>query len=165
MHKMQRNSWMKRKKEKSKGPFPPGERMDLYKEFLTKRLDLEPSPSVQSSYGQFLPYLFYLDQEWVKYMKQQDKLFPKSEEKNKFWAAHWQGYIGYNNFYNEIYNLIKEEYRKAVETMSEKKEEDKQSSLYDERLVQHLIKAFWRKLENIDDKESLLEKFFRSCTN
>lgn len=152
-----------REKKKGKGPFPPGERMDLYKEFFTKRLDLEPSPSVQSSYGQFLPYLFYLDQEWVKQMKQQDKLFPKSEEKNKFWEAHWQGYIGYNNFYNEIYNLIKEEYRKAVETMSEKKEEDKQRSHYDERLVQHLIKAFWRKLENIDDKENLLAKFFKAA--
>lgn len=167
MHHALRRARMRSKeekeKEKSKGSFPPGERMDLYKEFFTKRLDLELSPSVQSSYGQLLPYLFYLDQEWVKYMKQQDKLFPKSEEKNKFWEAHWQGYIGYNNFYNEIYNLIKEEYRKAVETMSEKKEEDKQRSHYDERLVQHLIKAFWRKLENIDDKESLLAKFFKAA--
>jgi len=153
-----------KKAEKDKGTFPHGERMNLYKAFFTKRLDEEISPSVQSSYGQSLPYLFYLDQEWVEQMKKRGKLFPREEEKNRFWEAHWQGYIGFNNFYDQIYYLLKDDYKKAIDTLSDKKESKKIFGSYDDRLAEHLMIAYWRSLEEISEKGEILNTFFRKAS-
>ena len=149
-------------KKKEIGPFPPGERMYLYKEFLTKYLDEEKSPSVQSSYGQFLPNLFYLDQEWVKQMKRSGKLFPRNEEKNKIWEAHWQGYL-FSNFYDQIYKLLKEDYEKAVVELV-RPNDNKRNYRKDEALTVHLMSAFWRKLEDFDEKRGVLNTFFQSAS-
>lgn len=153
-----------KRKEEGKGPFPPGERMDLYKAFFSKRLDDETSPSVQSSYGEFLPYLFYLDQEWVREMKEEEKLFPQSEEKSKFWEAHWQSYVGFNDFYGQIYALLKEEYKRAVSRLVDGEEGKKQQERYGERLAEHLMIAYWKKLEEIGKDGEILNIFFNKAS-
>ncbi len=153
-----------KKAEEGKGSFPPGERMDLYKEFLAERLDEESSPSVQSCYGRSLIYLFYLDQEWVKQMKEQGKLFPKTKEKDKFWEAHWQGYIGFNDLFNQIYDFLKEDYRKAIDKLVDVKDEKKHDDQYDNRLSEHLIIAYWRELEEIGKDGEILNIFFEKAS-
>lgn len=158
MHHALRRARM-RSKEKGKGPFPPGERMDMYKPFFTNRFNLEKSPSVQSSYGQFLPHLYYLDQNWIKQMIEEGKLFPKSKGRVKYWDAHWQGYIGFNRFYNQIYELLKGEYTKAIKNLSVSEKKEKQYGHYDENLTRHLITAFWRKLDDIQKGDSGLKRF------
>jgi hypothetical protein len=152
-----------RKSEEGKGLFPPGERMDLYREFLTQRLEKEPSPSVQSSFGYFLTYLYYLDKNWVEQMIQSSHLFPATTERTEFWKAHWQGYIGFNHFYNEIYTLLKPHYIKAIESLKTAKKQESERSQYDERLAEHLIIAFRRNIEDIKPDDVILPCFFKSA--
>ena len=152
-----------KKKEEGEGPFPAGERMDLYKDFFAERLDKETSPSVQSSYGQFLPFLFYLDQEWVKEMKKNEKLFPKEQDKIQFWQAHWEGYVCFNDFFTQIYDLLKEEYEKAVDGLPNGKDDKKIRLHSEERLAEHLMIAYWRRLEEIENRRSVLNKFFKNA--
>lgn len=148
-----------KKKEEGKGPFPPGERMDLYKEFLTKRLDDEKSPSVQSSYGRFMPYLCYLDQDWLKNMIKSEKLFPKNKELQNFWEAHWEGYIGFHSMYNQLYDLLKENYIRAVDNLTRRTDKKEKFERYDDKLAEHLMIAYWRKIEDIKIGQ-ILDKFF-----
>lgn len=152
-----------KKKEEGKGPFPPGNRMDKYKEFFTKRLNDEISPSVQSSYGRYLPYLCYLDQEWVKEMIENGRLFPKDAQRQGFWEGHWQGYIGSHGIYNQLYDWLKEDYVKAIDKLSQITPGKGKTEQYDNRLAEHLMIAYWRKLENIN-VGSKIEMFFKKAS-
>ncbi len=158
-HALRREHMRPKEKEEGKDPFPSGERMDLYKEFFSKRLDEEPSPSVQSSYGEYLVPFFYLDQKWVEQMKKQEKLFPMAEERSNYWDAHWHGYIAFSNFFNRIYDLLKEDYQKAVMKLTDKKERNH----HDDRLAEHLMIAYWRNLEEIDKEGEILDVFFKNA--
>ncbi len=153
-----------KKEEEGKGPFPPGSRMDLYKEYFEKRFSEELSPSVQSNYGRYLPYLYYLDQEWVTKMKKDGKLLPQKNEKKKYWEAHWDGYMLLPDFFNEIYRLLKEDYVKAVDLLKEK-ESRKIHERYNERLAHHLMLAYWRKLEKLGDKGEIINAFFENASS
>lgn len=152
-----------KKKEEGKGPFPPGSRMDQYKEFLTKRLDDEKSPSVQSSYGRFLPYLCYLDQDWVKQMIDEGKLFPKDVVRQRFWEAHWQGYIGYHGVNNQLYDWLRADYDKAVNEIPKDTAKKEKHDRYDNKIADHLMIAYWRKIEDINPK-GLVDRFFATAS-
>jgi len=152
-----------KKKEEGKGPFPPGRRMDRYKEFFTKRLDDETSPSVQSSYGRFLPHLCYLDQEWVNEMLLKDKLFPKSAARQAFWEGHWQGYVGFQGVYNLLYNWLGKDYDKAIAELPSVQPKESKVERYDQQLAEHLMIAYWRELENIDEA-GRIDKFFKKAS-
>jgi len=150
-----------KKKEEGKGPFPPGKRMDEYKDFFEKRLDVERSPSVQSSYGRFLPNLCYLDQDWVRLMIKNGKLFPNGNERSHFWEAHWQGYIGFQGLYNPLYSWLKYDYDKAVDHLIKDGTKKEKHKRYDDRLAEHLMVAYWRGLEDLRPGE-ILDKFFKN---
>lgn len=152
-----------KKKEEGKGPFPPGRRMDSYKDFLASRLEKEASPSVQSVYGQFLQNLFYMDQEWVREMKAQSKLFPQGEHKTRFWEAQWQGYIGFNRLFDQLYELLKDDYRKAIETLAPDDEPPWHQKRYEEALAVHLMIAYWRGLEKVETRGTNLDVFFKKA--
>jgi hypothetical protein len=152
-----------KKKEEGKGPFPPGKRMDRYKEFFTKRLDDERSPSVQSSYGRFLPNLCYLDQEWVMEMLLKDKLFSKRAGRQAFWEGQWQGYVGFHGVYNLLYEWLGKDYDKAVEELPQVQSKEDKGERYDYQLAKHLMIAYRRKLENIDETGKI-SKFFRKAS-
>jgi hypothetical protein len=151
--------------EEGKGPFPPGERLDpVVKELLDKRSEEEISPSVQSTYGEFLPFLYYLDQEWVEEKLREGALFPKDPQKKLFWEAYWQGYIGFNNFDDRLYELLKEDYRLAIQGLDNlPKTKAKRESHYDERLAEHLMIAYLRNMEKLEDKKGLLNLFFNKA--
>jgi hypothetical protein len=161
-----------KKGEQGKGPFPAGERMNLYKDILLKRLDEEKSPSVQSAYGQFLPYLLYLDQTWVFGLKKQGKLFPAAEDRSRFWEGHWQGYIGYCDFYDKIYELLYSDYFKATDRISTRviaPEEKKMSgsegyNRYEDNLADHLMIAYWRQKAEITEEKGILKIFFQKAS-
>lgn len=161
-----------KKDEQGKGPFPAGERMNLYKNILSKRLDEEKSPSVQSAYGQFLPYLIYLDQAWIFDLKKQGKLFPEAKDRSRFWEGHWQGYVGYCDFYDQIYELLYNDYFKATDRIStrvispeEKKKIGSEGyNRYEDRLAEHLMIAYWRQKAEFTDEKGVLKIFFQKAS-
>lgn len=152
-----------KKKGEGKGEFPLGDEIITYKDFLKKRLDEEKSPSVQSSYGRYLTYLYYLDSEWIAEMVKSGKLFPKGKERFSFWEGHWQGYVGFNNFTNSLYELLRRNYQKAVERLISDSSKKEKRERMDTRLAEHLMIAYWRELEDFGKGKNILDIFFKSA--
>ncbi len=149
--------------EKGKGPFPKGpSRIEPdVRQFLNDRFDVEKSPSVQSSFGYFLPFLYYLDQEWVKELLKTGKLFPKARERELFCKAHWVGFLFYSRFYEELFELLKTEYTAAVDSLDPKKQErHERSNQYRYRLGEHLMMAYYYYRDRCKS-DDLLEQFFK----
>src|SRR3989339_588711 len=151
----------KKDKKKNNEPSPPGERIESdVKELINKHLINEKSPSVQSVYGRLLPYLFYLDQEWIKTKLQDGLILPTNEEKNIYWRAQFEGYITFNKFYDQLYSLLKEHYKKAIKSINIDKKGVKESNRH---LASHIMIAFWRDLEELNKPDSLVDVFFKKA--
>lgn len=156
-------SLQEREAEKEKGPFPPGSRFGKdVREFLDKRLCNETSPSVQSVFGFFLPYLYYLDKNWVREKKDEGLLFPKDPTRQMFWKAHWDGFIGFSNFHREIFEFLKEDFKKAIDELSEAKTGKGERYQYRMRLAEHLMIAYWHEIEKYEHN-SLIDLFFQNA--
>lgn len=126
------------------------------KEEFTKRLDRNIEPSIEFSVilGQYLAYLYWLDQNWViEYINQ---IFPKENETH--WQAAFTGYLFYSSrIYKDIYFLLRENnhYLKAITT----KFEDEHIV---EKLAQHIAIGYIYNLENLHDKNSLISQLIEN---
>ncbi len=149
--------------EKDKGPFPPGEKIyecDV-KSFLENRMNNELSPAVHSTFGRYFQYLYYLDQEWIKKSIEKGLLFPSDKNKYQYWEADWQGYVLFSRFYDILFKLLRSNYKIAVETITkESKHTEKQENM---RLAEHIMIALIRGLENLNDKNGLVQLFFEKA--
>jgi len=155
-------SEQEREAEKGKGPFPPGpSRLESdVRAFLGERLRDEKSPSVQSTHGYFLPYLYYLDKEWVQEKHDEGLLFPKSPERKQFWEAHWEGFVSFSNFYGELFDFLRDDFRLAIDELVKESEQKKKARHQNRtRLAEHLMIAYWHELEKYESG-SLIEAFF-----
>lgn len=147
--------------EKGKGPFPPGPsrfQPDV-KEFLGKRLIDEPCPSVQATYGYYLPQLYYLDKTWVNEKRTDGSLFPTAPERQLFWQAQWEGFIGHSNYYQELFEMLRNDFKRAIEELAGGEEEKGGHDRYRPRLAEYLMIVYWQGLENLEHG-SLIELFF-----
>jgi len=149
--------------EKGKGPFPPGEKLEKdVKEFLEKRMVEELSPSVHSMFGRYFQFLYYLDKEWVKKKVEDGVLFTKDKDRIKFWEADWQGYIMSNRFYDELYGLLKPNYRIAIDKATEDKKG--REALETRRLGEFIMVAYIRGLVTLEEKDSLVKFLFEKTS-
>lgn len=130
------------------------------KSLLEKRITEEKSPSVQSVYGIYLNNLFYLDYDWTKSLILKRKLFPEVDGREVFWEAHWYGFIAYGNFSEELYELLKEDYKKAVELLKEPSKDNLRILKYDNRLAEHLMYAYFNGVEDFKERDGIINKFF-----
>ena len=135
------------------------------REALTHKLDKtrDPSPAVHSIFGQYLSNLYYLDHEWL--IKHLSAIFPREAEKRVYWRAAWNAYISFNRLYSDLYRLLRVEYRRAVEQLSEKTEGRAGFERANESLAEHLMIAYWRGLEEVEGDESLLPLFYERASD
>jgi len=98
--------------------------------------------------GQFFPQLRYLDRKWVgEHLKD---IFPKEDE--KFWLAAFGGYLAISFLSKEVYELVREEYRKAIGM--------KIDFIYSERtLAQHLTLAYLNEWEDLESEGSIFKQY------
>lgn len=134
---------------------------DDVKTLLEKRITEEKSPSVQSVYGIYLNNIFYLDYDWTKSLIIERKLFPKQDERKVFWEAHWYGFIAYGKFSKELFALLKDDYDKAVELLNESKKDNLGILKYDNKLAEHLMYAYFNGIEDFENEDSIINKFFK----
>lgn len=104
-------------------------------------------------FGMFLPNMTYLDKEWVKRKLQQlkDKGVNDLE-----WQKFMEAYLFGSNVYDDIYKLMREHYKMAIDTKVFDAETER-------RLVQHVAIGYLRGLEelsknNKDESDSLFWK-------
>ena len=122
---------------------------------FTKRLDRSVEPSLEFSYvlGFHLPYLSYLDEEWVRLNI--NRIFPQQDEDH--WQAAFSGYLLYPRVREEFYLLLKAHghYRKALSTRFADTE-------VLDKLVSHICTGWIENSESLDDKASLIYQLIHS---
>ncbi|MDE0323672.1 MAG: hypothetical protein OXN27_07085 [Candidatus Poribacteria bacterium] len=122
---------------------------------FTKRLDRSIEPSLEFSYilGFHLPYLMYLDKEWVHLNI--NRIFPQHDEDH--WQAAFSGYLLHQGVREEFHSLLKAHghYRKALSTRFADTE-------VLDGLVKHICTGWIEDSETLDDKTSLIYQLIHS---
>ena len=122
---------------------------------FTKRLDRSIEPSLEFSWtlGFHLPYLWYLDKEWVHLNI--NHIFPQQNEDH--WQAAFSGYLLHPSVREEFYLLLKAhgDYRKALNTHFADAE-------VLNGLVRHICTGWIEDSETLDDKTSLVYQLIHS---
>ena len=122
---------------------------------FTKRLDRNVEPSFEFSYtlGCHLPYLSYLDKEWVHLNI--NHIFPQRDEDH--WQAAFSGYLLHPSVREEFYLLLKAHghYQKALRTPFADTE-------VLNALVNHICTGWIEESETLDDKTSLIYQLIHS---
>ncbi|RKU21142.1 hypothetical protein C6499_22325 [Candidatus Poribacteria bacterium] len=116
---------------------------------FTKRLDRSVEPSLEFSYtiGFHLPYLMYLDKEWVHLNI--NRIFPQHDEDH--WQVAFSGYLLHPGVREEFHSLLKAHghYQKALSTHFD------DTAVLD-GLVRHICTGWIEDSETLDDKTSLI---------
>jgi len=132
------------------------EEMKEVKHVLEEKLnpDIEKTLAIRSVYGQWLPWLVLLDTAWVTINLH--KIFPKEKQLSLFRDAAWETYIVFCHPYDNILDVIKNEYAAAIERVDGSEEFEKA----EEGLSEHIMTYAYRGKVNIDDPKDLFILFF-----
>jgi len=94
--------------------------------------------------GYRFPWLVHLSRAWAT--DKADAIFPRSPECRWRWEAAWCTYVGFSGAYNDVLEILKNQYAKAVSEVSTK-HIFKKTRLHPEKdLAQHLAIYYWRQL-------------------
>lgn len=132
------------------------EEMKEVKRILEEKLnpDIEKTLAIRSVYGQWLPWLVLLDPAWVTLSLH--KIFSKEKQLTQFRDAAWETYIVFCHPYDNILDVIKNEYTAAIERIDDSEEFAKAG----EGLSEHIMTYAYRGKVNIDDPKDLFTLFF-----
>jgi hypothetical protein len=126
----------------------------------------DPSLAVRSVYGQCFPWLVVLDQAWSS--ENAARIFPSQTDNvsKDLYDAAWETYITFCNIYDNVFEILKEEYSNAVERLAcSINDRSRYSIESDKRLVNHIIKLYWRGKLNLDDPQSLISRFYANASD
>ena len=140
-----------------------GEGFDLMPEvraILERHLNprIEPTLTVRSVYGRWLPWLFLLDEDWA--VANLESIFPTDPALAELRDVAWSTYIGWCPAYNSVFPALRSEYEAAVDrvptggTFDISADED-----IDVKLGEHLVVLYWRGVA----PRSLLDRFFQQA--
>ena len=156
--------WIRRHTEKeSEGKSTSTQSFDQMPEVRTvldKHLDrnAEPSLAIRSVYGQWFPSLVFLDPNWAR--ARTPIIFPPDEASKDLRDAAWKTYVVYSTPYDEAFQLLKDQYRQAIERIKIPAERGSDRRAPDLRLAQHLMEQYWRGNLADDDPDGLLARFY-----
>ena len=125
------------------------------------RLAADPSTAVRAVFGQWLPWLFLLDESWTT--SHLGHIFPTSEGTSHLWRAAWNTYVVFCNVFNRPFSLLSDQYRMAIEQL--RMSEVATTHLRDpvQRLAEHLMIAYGRGLIDLEP-DGLLVRFYEVAT-
>lgn len=132
-----------------------------FKERLERMLDpeLEPTETIRSVYGAYFPSLWYLNKKWAR--ESILRIFTKNPAHRNLWRAAWEAYVSYGGayLYDEVYVALRDQYEIAVNKLGS----PEISAIAKEKLSEHLMIAYLRELEGLEDA-SLIISFFRKAS-
>jgi len=137
--------------------------MPEVQEVLERHLDprSDPSLAIRSVYGQWFPWLVYLDSRWARHNTQ--RIFPQDDESCAMLDAAWDTYVTFSDPYDEVFDILKAEYSHAVDRIGQRTEATRHLADPDERLGQHLMMFYGRDKLSLDEAGSLLRRFFATA--
>jgi hypothetical protein len=121
------------------------------REVLEYHLDIQHDPAlaIRAVYGRQFPRLLFLDKNWTT--SKVSLIFPIDESLQDFREVAWQTYIVYCHAYNDVFDVLREEYANAIEHLSETPSKWRLMSSPQERLAEHLMQLYWRAKLTITD--------------
>ncbi|HEY6806144.1 MAG TPA: hypothetical protein VI306_21370 [Pyrinomonadaceae bacterium] len=134
--------------------------MPEVREALDRHLDpaYEPSLAIRAVYGQWLPWLTQIDSQWTKANLQ--KIFPKEDRFRSMLNATWDTYVVFNQPYNDVFNILRQEYRTAVDRIGTTESKKTYGRDPDDRLAEHLMILYARGKIRFEEEDGLLESFY-----
>lgn len=139
--------------------FPEGQRriaqgfdeMPEVREILEKHLDPEndPSTTIRSVYGRWFPWLVLLDPKWAS--EKISAIFPMDESQKAFFDAAWETYVVFNRAYDNIFDLLREQYAFVVDRVGCLHDDQKQYFNPARGFAEHLMTFYWRGKIALDD--------------
>ncbi len=129
---------------------------------LERHLDpaIDPSPAIRSVYGQWFPYLVLLDDAWAS--QHVASIFP--EDQPELRDAAWETYLRFCRVYNRPFELLRSQYREAVDRVDENGGHDPSTrESIGGFLGEHLVILAGRGLVAWSDQDALLRRFFEKA--
>ena len=161
--------WVRRNLEKS----PDGtallergfEEMPEVREVLEAHLDptKDPAVAIRSVYGQWFPWLALLDRNWAE--EHIPTIFPSDEPLHHLRDAAWETYVIFCRPYDDPFEMLQEEYRRAIARLGEDNTKWRNTYNAEEHLADHLMTFYWRGKIPLDDPESLLVQFYEKASD
>lgn len=126
------------------------------------RRDVDPDLRLRKIYGQFFPSLVYLDPAWAS--RNVPVIFPTAEAERPLFDAAWRAYILYGGYYTPAFDLLREQYGVAVERLGSEPAAGEYGTDPDQQLAQHIMVSYARGESRLEDKESLINRFFTAAS-
>ena len=159
--------WVRRHLEQEQGEKSVAARgfdeMPEVRAVLDKHLDsrYEQSRAVLVVYGQWFATLHWLDRNWTKAKK--NIVFPEGETSKAVWNVTWGAYIIFCQPYNELFDALSDEYRRAITRIGESTEDWRHLGSPDSRLAEHLMTEYWWGHIDWKNPEGLLREFYEKA--
>jgi len=121
------------------------------REVLSAHLDpsIDPSLAARSVYGQRLPWLALIDEQWVR--TQTDSIFPLGPDYRELWEAAWGTYVVFCRPYDSVLDLLMTEYLEAVDRAGAWSVAWRSGTSPDHRLAEHIVSYYFRGRLELDD--------------
>ncbi len=161
--------WVRQNLEKSpdgKARLERGfEEMPEVREVLEAHLDptKDPAVAIRSVYGQWFPWLALLDRNWAE--EHIPTIFPSDETLHHLRDAAWETYVIFCRPYDDPFEMLQEEYRRAIARLGEDNTKWRNTYNAEEHLADHLMTFYWRGKISLDDPESLLVQFYEKASD
>jgi hypothetical protein len=140
--------------------------MPEVREVLEQHLEHDHVFAIRSIYGQYFAWFVLLDTEWAT--RQVSRIFPADASLRDLWEMAWATYITFTNPFGNVFQILKEEYRLAVEYLDVEPNSKRnwvRGGDPDQRLVDHLISFYAQGILDLDEPEGILVKFFEKASD
>lgn len=137
--------------------------MPEVRDILDKHLDVseDSSLAVRAVYGQWFPWLVLLDKSWAR--NNVTRIFPIDDSQGVYRDAAWETYIIFCAPYDEVFEVLRDQYLAAIKRLDASKEERRQLGDPDDRLAEHLMTFYWRGKLDPGDSDGILSEFWRKA--
>jgi hypothetical protein len=131
------------------------------RQVLADHLDpeIDPSLSIRSVYGRWLPWLQLIDRDWVE--NNMSRIFPTAEDMSDLRDSAWTAYVVHCDVFNNVFDLLRAEYLYEVEQIGKHSHVRSHLGHPDDRLAGHLMTLYWRGKLGIHD--SLFQRFYAAA--
>lgn len=132
--------------------------MPEVKIILERHLDpsVDPSLAIRAVYGKYFPWLYLMDEEWVK--QNIEKIFPEGQFKEVRYRAAWDTLMLYVPVFDKPFEVLKEKYIEAMNYIGQVSAIEDEFRHRDEKTADSLIYYYGRGKLNLTELKPLWEK-------
>jgi hypothetical protein len=135
------------------------------REVLDAHLDpaRDPALAIRAVYGQWFPWLVLFDRDWSA--TQVSKIFPMDESLRNLRDAAWETYTIFCAPDDSVFEVLREEYGRAVERIGTGGTQRRHMADPEERLAEHLMILYGRGKLALDEPDGLIVRFYARASD